>query len=512
MAGLAVLGLSGIVFAMGWSEPRMLSEPYLSGGEGESTAPPSVVDEDEATEVERSTIAMGDKVPWQEPAFADQTGALGWSPEVFQVPEGMQPRVDFWRRIYTEFSTDEGVLHDSEHVGVVFEAIDFKPIMRNPALSDREKSRARRQLVDERKKAIRESLQRLAKMKTVEGLSAEDIRIFNLYSKIDEPNKFQASMHRKRLRFQLGQKDRFLQGIYYSGRYLRDMERVFREQGLPIELTRLPFVESSFNVKARSRVGASGIWQFMRYTGRRFMRINGVVDERNDPLRATEAAARLFKINYGMLGLWPLAVTGYNHGPSGVQRVVKKFNTNSIAELVDERHGRFGFASANFYACFLAALDAEKNARKYFGNELYWDSLSDAREIRPSRAVGKKLLLKWFNENQQLAQDLNPHIQKTFWMGYAQLSEKDFLRVPAHVFEVAMADLKALPQRGLAQINAGDAEAGLQNYVVGQGETLSEIAAQFGVSLMALKELNGIESPRQIRAGQKLILPEKSKR
>src|SRR5690606_13621005 len=146
-----------------------------------------------------------------------------------------------------------------------------------------------------------------------------------------------------------------------------EMARIFREYQMPVELTRLPLVESSFNFKARSKAGASGIWQFMPATGRAFLRIDASVDERNEPIRATEAAARMLRKNYNMLGNWPLAVMAYNHGAYGLRRLVNKFKTNNLVELLDVRRGRFGFASASFYASFLAALEAEKRADHFFG-------------------------------------------------------------------------------------------------------------------------------------------------
>src|SRR5690606_33234587 len=145
-------------------------------------------------------------------------------------------------------------------------------------------------------------------------------------------------------------------------------------------LSRVPLVESSFNVKARSRVGASGIWQFMRYTGRRLLRINYAVDERNDPITATHAAARFLRMNYDILKKWPLAITAYNHGAAGVRRMVERYKTDDIVELADERHGRFKFASANFYATFLAALEVEKNADRYFG-KVTWDIPLESKDV-----------------------------------------------------------------------------------------------------------------------------------
>ena len=90
----------------------------------------------------------------------------------------------------------------------------------------------------------------------------------------------------------------------------------------------------------------------MRYTARPYLKINQSVDERNDPMAATRAAAKLLRNNYMMLEDWPLAVTGYNHGPAGVRRLVRKFMTKNLVELLDVRKGRFGFASANFYTSF----------------------------------------------------------------------------------------------------------------------------------------------------------------
>jgi membrane-bound lytic murein transglycosylase D len=146
------------------------------------------------------------------------------------------------------------------------------------------------------------------------------------------------------------------------------MEEVFFREGLPLQLTRLPFVESSFNVNARSKVGASGIWQFMPSTGSLFLKVGSVLDERNDPIRATEAAAKLLKMNFESLGSWPLAVTAYNHGRKGIQRAVSKLGTLDLNDLVmDYRRRAFGFASSNFYTCLLAAIEVEKNAEAYFG-------------------------------------------------------------------------------------------------------------------------------------------------
>ena len=156
---------------------------------------------------------------------------------------------------------------------------------------------------------------------------------------------------------------------YRTGRrYFPEMERIFVAEGLPPELTRLPLIESCFNLDAYSKVGATGVWQFMPGTGRLYMMVNGSVDERRDPIASTRAAARYLTNSYGRLGNWPLAITAYNHGPAGVARGVDETRSTDIVTLIRYYDGPgWGFSSRNFYAEFLAALDIEKHQEAYLG-------------------------------------------------------------------------------------------------------------------------------------------------
>ena len=117
-----------------------------------------------------------------------------------------------------------------------------------------------------------------------------------------------------------------------SGQYMIFLKKIFKKYDLPEELIVLPHVESSFNYKAYSSAGAAGIWQFTRGTGKQYLKISYEVDERLDPILSTEAAAKLLKRNYEVLGSWPLAITAYNHGAYGMKRAVKKlYNQAKIA-------------------------------------------------------------------------------------------------------------------------------------------------------------------------------------
>lgn len=378
---------------------------------------------------------------WSPPTYENQENALGWKPDAFAPPKGMEDRVQFWKDIYTKYGSDQGVLHDSKYVHLVYQDIDFKDISAREDLTTKQKEKMRRKLVDEAKKAIVARLKKLSTLKSGEGLEGEDLRYWQMFSKVDEDKKFIEAGRKGRLRFQLGQRDQFARGIYQSGKYLRQMEEIFRQEGLPIELTRLPFVESSFNLRARSKVGASGIWQFMRSTGRMYMRLDNSADERNDPLRATRAAARKMRENFEMLKSWPLAVTAYNHGPSGVKRLTEKMGTTDIAELIDVRKGRFGFASASFYASFLAAVDVEKNADKFFGVLEVMPELRGA-EIKLGKSQYARDFMKWFSNDMELAKSLNPHIVDRVWENKTPLSGKHYLRVPVTIEAQARTELQ----------------------------------------------------------------------
>src|SRR5690606_938538 len=194
-------------------------------------------------------------------------------PETFSIPKGMEERVQFWMDIYTKYNSNQGLLHDSRYVHLVYERVDFEDIDANTSLTGRQRERARKKRVDARKKDIANRLKRLQTLSSKDGLTGEDLRYWEMFESVDEPRKFAEAAKRGRLRFQLGQRDIFMRGIYQSGRYLRQMEEIFREEGLPIELTRMPFAERSSDLRPRAEVGPSGIWQFMGSTAGMYLRM-----------------------------------------------------------------------------------------------------------------------------------------------------------------------------------------------------------------------------------------------
>lgn len=375
----------------------------------------AVVDED--TPVSHEDIAgekdLTSSRPWKSPDFSKQEASLGYESGPFTIPKGLEVQVKFWIDIYSKYNSDQGVLHDSENIDLIYQVLDFGSITSRTDIGPHQKEARKIKMVKEAKKSVIAMLEKFHQLKDPSGLSEKEKKIWDYFQKIDEPKKFSEAAKKTRLRFQLGQKDRVIQGIYFSGRYLEEFEKIFKENKLPIELTRLPFVESSYNVLARSKVGASGLWQIMPYTAKGYMKKDPSIDLRNHPIEGTKLAAKLLRQNYNMLQSWPLALTGYNHGPSGVLRLTKQYKTREIGELVENvtLRKRFGFASRNFYASFLAVLEVTSNAPKYLGT-VAWSQTLESVDIKLSQPVTYSDVLRWFDGDDLKAQIYNPQITK----------------------------------------------------------------------------------------------------
>ncbi len=270
----------------------------------------------------------------------------------FPIYPSIQANVDFWEKIYTQYSTSEAVIHDNHDLTKIYGVI---PIVDYLLPGARQFNEPVLELAKLKYCAI---LTRLAK--GIPPASREERRIAAMYK---GAGKSQLLKARESIRVQIGQKERFRAGVVRSGAYLQKIKRIFRSYNLPEELAYLPHVESSFNPEACSKVGASGLWQFTRTTGKEYMRIDHTIDERQDPFIASHAAAKFLKRNHRVLGNWPLALTAYNYGTSGMARA--KRDKGSYERIFqDYQEGYFKFASRNFYPEFLAALRAAQKLEK----------------------------------------------------------------------------------------------------------------------------------------------------
>ena len=198
-----------------------------------------------------------------------------------------------------------------------------------------------------------------------ENLTREERRIFRMFGSPADRRVFARASHR--VHVQEGIRERFLASVHRSREYLEDIRAILEGEGLPPEIAYLPHVESSFHPEARSKDGAVGLWQFTRGTGIQYLRIEGDVDEREDPILSTRAAARHLKGNHRALGNWPPALTAYNYGLNGMRRIVRRWDTKDLGRIIEgHRSRRFGYASRNFYLEFIAAVRVAENAHAYF--------------------------------------------------------------------------------------------------------------------------------------------------
>ncbi len=455
------------------------------------------------------------------------------APADFPLPPSLKTAVHFWKNVFGRYSEHQILVHDAEHLGRVYSVLDYRDLVDAGDGPIAVEQAERAGMADE-KARIRSVLLALdARAGNDGGLTAEERRIWDLFAQDSNPRKFAEAADPSRIRAQRGLRERFADGVRISRRYLHEMEEIFRSEGLPKELTRLPLVESCFNIDAYSKVGAAGIWQFMPSTGRNYMQIGGVLDERRDPLRATRGAAMHLRENYESLGSWPLAITAYNHGRAGVWRAVTETGTSDIGTIVTRYHGPlFGFASRNFYAEFLAAIAVEGEYEEYFG-KLDFDAPFASDEVRLEGALAGKVAASCANVSPAALAELNPGVDSAVFLRNGNIPRGYLLRLPpgtADSFAQRLAQIAsdarvvAVPKRArgatrtakksggghatrVASASAsGGSGATVRTHRVAKGQTLSHIARQHRVSVQRLKGANNLRGSA-VKPGQVLKIP-----
>lgn len=372
----------------------------------------------------------------------------------FPLLPGLESAVEFWKKIFTEHSISQLVFFDPLDMSRIYDVLDVGEDSRTPEYINGERER----------------------IAATHGVDME------------------------RVRAQRGIKERTAAGLKRSGRYIAQMQQIFRDRGLPIELTYLPIVESSYDLNARSSAGALGMWQFMRTTGRQYMRVDRSIDERRDPIESTRAAAAFLQQSYETLGNWPLAITAYNYGPGGMARAVKEMESDNLVDLIrDYRHPYWGFPPKNFYAEFLAAVEIGKNVNQYFP-ELTLDPPLSIREIelKTSSSLGALAKNAGLTRDQFLA--WNPALTeqiRSVPAGYRVKVPVDSNAQP--VIEIAQSrEITRSPPREQPQV---------VRHQVKRGETLFQIARRYGASVDRILKVNGMGKSHRLQAGTMLVIP-----
>jgi membrane-bound lytic murein transglycosylase D len=271
----------------------------------------------------------------------------------------------------------------------------------------------------------------------------------------------------------------------------------------------LPVVESSYDIGARSSVGAVGIWQFMPGTARSYMRVDGNIDERRDPLEATRAAASYLNQAYDLLGSWPLAITSYNLGQAGMARAAAEAGSNNLVDIIQRyNHPYFGFAPKQFYAEFLAAVEIGKNFSRYFP-ELQQDAPQTIKEI----ALENNTMVQNAIEASGMSRDdfleWNPGIAlhaQVLPAGYrVKLPEGRTMEPLVNIAQVNY--FAPAIGRGQRARSGGPGQSQVIHHRVRQGETLSQIASRYGANIRQILQANGLRHANLVRVGTTLRIP-----
>jgi membrane-bound lytic murein transglycosylase D len=277
------------------------------------------------------------------------------------------------------------------------------------------------------------------------------------------------------------------------GRYESLITRALKKHGLPRALIHVAMIESGFNPKVTSRAGAAGIWQFMPKPGQGYgLQRDHWVDERRNPERSTDAAVRYLKDLHDRFGSWELALASYNAGYGGVTRAIQKYNTNDYWQLCRYEAG-MPWETALYVPKILAAAVVGVN-RSAFG----YDAIKPEPELAHALvAVPASLTLAQAAQAAGVAREaieaLNPELRR----GRTPPVAKAWLRVPPGSegrFYAGLAALKGQLARH-------------RPYLVRLGEGLKELAKQYGITVAALRALNGMERSEELRPGVTILLP-----
>jgi membrane-bound lytic murein transglycosylase D len=410
--------------------------------------------------------------------------------DTFPAYSFIQPNVEFWKSIYSEYSLNQGVIHDKRNLNVVYGVIELK----NPDLPGGRK--INRDRIKKAKKKYKLILTKLMRGQAPSG--AEERSVAELFGPDTKASDYRMAI--RNLRCQVGQKDRFREGVIRSGAYIEEIKQIFRDFDLPEDLAYLPHVESSFNLKAYSKFGAAGVWQFTRSTGRRFMSIGYAVDERRDPIISSRAAAELLKNNFKKLHSWPLAITAYNHGTTGMRRAKRK--KGSYEKIFKEYRSRiFKFASRNFYSEFLAAREVAKNYHLYFG-DLKLDTPVNSTEVVLDGYASLPEIARHLKIDITAISKLNPALRSPVIRGQKYVPKGFRLRLPAD----SGRDWKSM----LAELSPKlfkNFQKRSRIYTVRRGDTAGQIAKIHGVKLHDLIAANNLDPRATIYINQNLRIP-----
>ena len=291
----------------------------------------------------------------------------------------------------------------------------------------------------------------------------------------------------------------FQAGLDRSYQYLPYIHAELARAGLPMDLAWLAMIESQFHPTVKSRAGARGMWQFMRTTARNHrLTVDSYVDERCDWKKSTRAAGvYLRSLHERFDGNWPLAVSAYNMGEGGMENAIALAGGERDLWQLIRTSSRMRRETKEFYPKLIATIVVARSPER-FGFKRNPQPPLETASVRVKGSYSLSALDKASGLAQGTLHELNPELI----LGVTAARGENEIEVPAGTAPQIMAALSRVPQVKLDGVLGSDGR-----YKVKRGDTLSEIARKYHVSLKELMRVNQIRSARHLRTGKRLIIP-----
>ncbi len=306
----------------------------------------------------------------------------------------------------------------------------------------------------------------------------------------DLPVKMNDRVKKSIIYFQTVAKDAFNKYLRRKTRYEDMMLEIIRSYGLPEDLVYLSMIESGFNPHAYSWARAMGLWQFIASTGRLYdLDRSWWIDERKDPIKATHSACRFLKDLYEKFGDWELAMAAYNGGPGRVSRTIKSQGTRDFWKMRLKRQ------TMDYVPFIYAAAIIGKNPEKYGFTDIEYEDPILWDEVTINKCLDLKTVASEIGCSVDELQQLNPELLRH----YTPPNTKNYkLKVPVGTKDRFWAAYEGMPS---------PKETSWVRHEIRRGETISTIAARYGVSQYAIMEANNMSRRSTIYAGKHLIVP-----
>lgn len=287
--------------------------------------------------------------------------------------------------------------------------------------------------------------------------------------------------------------DRFQLYLRRAGEYEDLIRARLREKGLPEDLLYLALIESGMNSNAYSRAHAVGMWQFIASTGRLYdLEVSYWVDERRDPVKATDAAIAHLSDLYDTFGSWYLAAAAYNAGPGRVRWGIARTGSDDFWDLADSRVLRR--ETQNYVPKLIAAALIAKHPERYGFDDVEPEPPARWDEVTVPDATSLDVIAEAAGTTEEVIRELNPQFRRHV----TPPDNQAVVKVPdGHAQRFASA---------YAEIPPEDRVTWLVHSVT-RGQTLSSIASRYGTSVQAIRAANDGVSPRRLQVGQRLVVP-----